>query len=1493
MTQVLEVCTQGDLWVMIDANARSGPGDGHHIFEHDDVSSVNTPLLRDFVSTFDLVLPSTTHVHQGDHHTWTSPDGGMSLRIDYVLVPRHRLSACTHSSLIPEFDLGHAHDDHTAVGVQMQWKVQRFLTSGTLSGEARPLPTNWELEHCKEALRSLPLTPWQQDVDTQVEAIQSHLHRTLAPKRPPTCSSAPKKPYIDDKIWQLRQEKLSRKKTYRQIGQALRREVLATFFQCWPRRHWLDKDKKWHVPLYPECPDQQYFHSLLAARLKAFGQFQLAARQLRKSLKQAKHSALNACLEALPKDTPFFAMLEQLKSFIGPTNPNKRKVKSLPYLLDEHGAPILDSAGQQERWIDFFSNMEGGTRVTAAELRSNWIQSLKDIEAHDPEDPIRVEDLPSLMDLESALRAAPMKKAVGPDGLPAELCKVDPGALAHRLYPLLWKILLHGQEPLQYKGGRLTPIYKGKGAHGEVASHRSILVSNHLGKCLHKAIRTKTYGLYESFVHSSQLGGRRKIPVAVGVHFARAFLRGTGERHQAAALLFVDLKEAFYRLFRPLALGNAISDEDIAAAFCRLGMPTSALSDLRTHLLQEDCALQQAGLQPFQRRAIACIHSCTWFRLPLQRDYVQTSMGSRPGDCFADTVFSFIYARVLHTLEARLTEADLVVTVPDAPPGLELPATGGSHTQLGPIWMDDTCLFIQAADSELLRPKLSAVTSITLDVLREYGLTPNLAVGKTELLVKPCGKGSRKLKNEFFGPISNGMLPVLGEYQFDQVRVTGTYKHLGGIISCTATSCREIRQRVSLAHKAFSDHRRLLYQNQAIGQKQRLQAFNSLVLSKLVYGMESWVLATDATTKFFHSAVMRLYRRLLKLRPQDLVSDAEVLFKLQLPSPSVILIRARLRYFGLLFGCGSAVDWGLLLSDSAWVAQIRQDLAWLWEQLAHASPLRDPTDHLPQWIEIMQYSPRYWKRLVNRAAEHAIAQHANAHYVTTFHEELYDLLLQADYNIEPVPLLTLEDPPATFACMRCAKRFRSKAGQGAHFFKVHGVVAETRTRFDTTACGCCLKEFHTAGKLKSHLRYSTQCARHLRGRRFICDPLPGIGSRVDEENAAMHYGQRPDDDRQADVDLVARQLEEDLQVALLDCRDLQLLEPAFRSIIRRHAVSWETCCITLQAVVDQYSDTEGELTGIAVEDVRALCQGLQQEEAWDFLRQTLETKHAIDLSALEDAFAEICSRDKGLRPSHPFVLSVDIVIDEKYGNLMHPDTQEFWLWAARSHLVVGLLAGPPCNSWSRVRRRTLDDGRRGPRPIRSPQHPWALPSLSLGELTQIFGGNVLLAFAFKLFYALLVYGGVGLIEHPDEPETEDDVTIWKLPLVRAVTRHPDVWLHHTTQGFHGSEGLKPTGLLALRVPDLATSLQQWQLSPQRQRHHQTTGRAVTGEFCTAKLKEYPPAYCGGIASALGKALASHSIDSNFTYPQDFSALCCKLVSSSRGATIGHDTRTDS
>eukprot|EP00435_Cladocopium_sp_Y103_P052507 s1055_g16.t1 len=166
-------------------------------------------------------------------------------------------------------------------------------------------------------------------------------------------------------------------------------------------------------------------------------------------------------------------------------------------------------------------------------------------------------------------------------------------------------------------------------------------MSSHAGKALHRALRSHQADLFESFLQKQQLGGRRAMPVTYGLHLARAFLRQAQRAHRSSAIIFLDLKEAFFRIFRPLCFGGRVTDTDLARLMHRLNMPSDALQALH-QMLTGPTALAQPGMDSQQRQYLWAIHQQTHFWMAHQTDLVQTSQGPRPGDPFADVIFSYI-----------------------------------------------------------------------------------------------------------------------------------------------------------------------------------------------------------------------------------------------------------------------------------------------------------------------------------------------------------------------------------------------------------------------------------------------------------------------------------------------------------------------------------------------------------------------------------------------------------------------------------------------------------------------------------------------------------------------------------------------------------------------------------------------------------------------------------------------------------------------------------
>ena len=157
-----------------------------------------------------------------------------------------------------------------------------------------------------------------------------------------------------------------------------------------------------------------------------------------------------------------------------------------------------------------------------------------------------------------------------------------------------------------------------------------------------------------------------------------------------------------------------------------------------------------------------------------------------------------------------------------------------------------------------------------------------------------------------------------------------------------------------------------------------------------------------------------------------------------------------------------------------------------------------------------------------------------------------------------------------------------------------------------------------------------------------------------------------------------------------------------------------------------------------------------------------------------------------------------------------PDQSNAWglilddkLWSkllnlARGGRLLGVLLGPPCETWSSARfHRALDsDDYNGPRPLRMRRDLWGLAMRTFRELLQLDVGNCLLLRGIWLATATVLRSGSAILEHPALPLDESYPSIWRTGLLRLLLQDGYLFKRTTiAQWRYGAEGIKPTSLM--------------------------------------------------------------------------------------------------
>ena len=94
-------------------------------------------------------------------------------------------------------------------------------------------------------------------------------------------------------------------------------------------------------------------------------------------------------------------------------------------------------------------------------------------------------------------------------------------------------------------------------------------------------------------------------------------------------------------------------------------------------------------------------------------------------------------------------------------------------------------------------------------------------------------------------------------------------------------------------------------------------------------------------------------------------------------------------------------------------------------------------------------------------------------------------------------------------------------------------------------------------------------------------------------------------------------------------------------------------------------------------------------------------------------------------------------------------------------------------------------------------------------------------------------------------------------------------------------------LLALNFPDLEKHLLSWQVAKDLPKGA-SIGMDNSGQWATAKLKEYPPALCGGLSEAFFAVHRAHATSTALGFSHEFHSRCSHMEVTSFGDVIGRD-----
>ena len=1466
-------------WELLDNTLQTAPKDASHVLLCDanarignipdpsfgglseDKENGNGHRLRRCAHMHNLWAPATFEAHHwGDLHTWEHPSGHGRARLDYILVPQTWKNATIWSEVNSDITTALGVPDHTCTTLWITWTHEVQVNKckrQTFNRVQATDPRNAQV--LTQIIEDLPKVPWTTDASEHAAIFVQHIHKQLVHHFPNHASrSAP--PFASDLTTLIYKRLTAARRALKQVNTQLPFKYKAMCFYGW--RHGFAQ---------PEHKKELHIFKLKIGQLRQRIQIEALA------LKNALRTDRKHFVDEITSQAQHLNVSEIYKA-LRPLMPKRTSTaqRPLPVIRQEDGSFTTSREEFDQRWTSYFAALEAGREIDFDDyLKETFSQQASQIRP----DNWSPQELPQLAWLERGAQQFRRGKMPGFDLIPGEIFKAHPGRTAKAMLPLLWKFTLKQQEAVSFKGGKLIALFKQKGPMDECTSYRSILLTATLGKLLRAATRPLINQPYVQNSDELQLAGKKGNLVTFGSQMARSFLNIHKQRGWSAAIVFGDVKSAFYMTLRQLAVGAVCCYEDAAKIAKFFSLDESVMQELHK-ALEGRPAQRELGGSDLQTGLLHQSLSGTWFSMNATT-MTATFRGSRPGDSWADVCFNILFAAVVRQICSELSDEGWCLELPEpmilcphhvttTPAGIKVP-----HV----TWADDIAVLVSIRDASLANRAVAAATTSLLKALRRHAMEATVGEGKTAALVLPRGPNAVKVRRLLFSS-KQATLPILMEHACVQLPLVSRYRHLGGVIAANGGLMPELKTRAARARAGFWKVASVL-RAKNIELAKRVILFQSTVLSIWTWGMGSWAWLSKKEFGFFEKVTWQLYALMLPVKPQadgtfHRRTHHELQLQLGLPHPIDLLQEARLRNIGHMTKAAPMPVWAAYVHDDDARKAAKSALQWFWQAMSNDCGLPHFDDWEP-WRQLMLQSPPHWKRLVKASTLRHTRHQVSSMAVLQWHWRILGVLREFGDVTPPSRSKTTN---VSEYCMLCGMSFSSRKAWFLHSHVTHGYRSPHGRAASGSACPVCSKQYPSNRCLINHLRYSARCRTYFE---LHADFL-SHGDQLDHHPQRPWLGTALPPERAPEpVDFEREALLQQLQLcwdSTISALDYERLPGTIEQIKQ-----CLTCVLPFPKICQIWQDWLSETTDEGPLDHLPRLQAVQVEiERW--LLQFTSFSTAEDQA--EDLWWQIVSDEASrstFRPPHIHprtweylptecfylhffsgrrragdlqsmleecelppstilhVVSLDVTICSQRCDLRQPDQQLRWVLLIREHKVWGATAGPPCETWSRARSQNMPDSMcKPPRPLRQATCPWGKREVSKKEHTQLFIGNDLMLFSVLCMLLVAIHDGFTALEHPQSPSQYGDfgphASVWETALIQWLMATNLFVMLMVNQGHFSAKSVKPTTLLVAGVQ--STTL------VRLERALRTSSLPVKGAiglengvWRTAALKEYP------------------------------------------------------
>ena len=1026
-----------------------------------DIEDEGGGYLHDICTSESLMIPSTfDQWHNGQSHTFLSAKGGRS-RIDFILIPQECAASVVQSFVNLDMDLMNGDRDHFALCLDCEVQVgdknivRRFVRQQSYNrNEARKSHSQHDIF---SIIDSCPAVDWKTDVNDHRDVIRNHFQKQAKILFP--CQQRQQRQlYFSAEAWDVLCNRKDIRKQFRELQREKNKMMLRAIWQVWKSEiSAVNEEEDFHLPLHMlRCQEAITYE----ARLRADKQFRAIKKRdwknwIRKQLKDKVEAAQGV------RSAELFKILRPKQMIARSAG---KLIRQLPGLIGQDGEWKSSRDEVAVEWQAQFGGIENAEDISVEELLERSCQQF--FGRRTEEDLLQ---LPTIYQLEGAIRALQADKATGLDGLGAELLQADPCKAAQKIFPLVLKAAIRGQGIMELAGGWLLPLYKGKGNPQKMMGYRAILLESVVSRAISKAWRPKITAGLSLIAEPMQWGGRQGLSIEalhLHIHFWK---RNARRKRVSHAVVFLDIRAAFYSVVKQMVAGEARGMRKLEEVFSKIGMSENMKPDF-LHQVSGVNLVKQATGSNIVAGNVAAMLGLTWYVIPESKTIQGPMTGSRPGDPSADVLFSLVLTKVLKLIKDRAGEQGIQ---------LHHKATAGDVSDVV-TWVDDIA-FSLTGEAQQLVSKTMKLLAIVQDTMLEHGLALSYGVGKTAVMFSFHGPGATAARQETEQKYRDG-LPLLSEHKGKvNIPIVSHYRHLGGFVVRSGSRLQELRVRTAGAMAKLKPLRSILT-HPDLQQEQRSRMVKSLGLSVFTLHAGTLYAMTQGEYQQWQAGIHKIYQSLHQ-RKHDGEVHHFTLYQLadmmKSPMPMEMIHLCRLRLLVHIIRAGdqhmiaAIIENHEIEQEESWLQGAFYSLRWLAQQVGNEN-VPDELFQLedPQVWGWFQEGAHEIKSLIKKAELSHLCKVESFCALQKQANEQDQLLREMGWSCED------EDDSQekhaisdfSFACDECDAVFDLSSSLAVHQQKKHGKrVALRRVACDAT-CRACGRFYHTRPRLIKHLQ---------------------------------------------------------------------------------------------------------------------------------------------------------------------------------------------------------------------------------------------------------------------------------------------------------------------------------------------------------------------------------------------------------------------------------------